>query len=90
MSGHQTNNMTIKENKKSENDVIISFMIFRTGSVLISGKCQEPVIRKVYTFIKNMLIKELPKIFIKENTNNTKNKNKNKKIRKKIIFVQKT
>jgi hypothetical protein len=90
MSGHQTNNMTIKENKKSENDVIISFMIFRTGSVLISGKCQEPVIRKVYTFIKNMLIKELPKIFIKENTNNTKNKNKNKKIRKKIIFVKKT
>jgi len=86
MSGHQTNNMTIKENKKSENDVIISFMIFRTGSVLISGKCDENIINKVYVFIKNMLLKEYSRIFIKNNHNN-KNKLKNKKIRKKIILV---
>jgi hypothetical protein len=86
MSGHQTNNMTIKENKKSENDVIISFMIFRTGSVLISGKCDEKIINKVYVFIKNILLKEYSKIFIKNNDNN-KNKLKNKKIRKKTILV---
>jgi len=86
MSGHQTNNMTIKENKKSENDVIISFMIFRTGSVLISGKCDEKTINKVYVFIKNILLKEYSKIFIKNNDNN-KNKLKNKKIRKKTILV---
>jgi hypothetical protein len=88
MSGHQTNNMTIKENKKSENDVIISFMIFRTGSVLISGKCNEIVINKVYNFIKNMLLQEHSKIFIKNNKN-IKNKIKNKKLRKRTIYVKK-
>lgn len=87
MSGHQINNMTIKENKKSNDDVIISFMIFRTGSVLISGKCDENIIYKVYNFIKDMLFKEYSKIFIKIN-HNIKDKNKNKKIRKKTIFVK--
>ena len=33
----------------------ISFMIFRTGSVLIVGKCEEPVLYKIYDFIKQLL-----------------------------------
>lgn len=32
----------------------ISFMVFRTGSVLIVGKCCEDTIMRVYTFIKEM------------------------------------
>ena len=32
----------------------ISFMIFRTGSVLIVGKCSEEIIMEVYEFIKNI------------------------------------
>lgn len=41
------------------NEIIkISFMIFRTGSVLIVGKCQEPIIEHVYNFVKQLLITE--------------------------------
>ena len=36
----------------------ISFMIFRTGSVLIVGKCDEPSLLKVYDRIKKILIDE--------------------------------
>tara|TARA_B100001027_G_C16237783_1_gene317842 strand:+ start:171 stop:1256 length:1086 start_codon:yes stop_codon:yes gene_type:complete len=36
----------------------ISFMIFRTGSVLIVGNCDEDILGKVYLFIKNILEKE--------------------------------
>ena len=32
----------------------ISFMIFRTGSVLIVGKCTEDIIMMVYAFIKTV------------------------------------
>jgi hypothetical protein len=38
------------------NDYIeISFMIFRTGSVLIVGKCEDYVLHDIYVFIKEML-----------------------------------
>ena len=40
------------------NNVEISYMIFRTGSVLIVGKCSEPDIRMIYEFVKNILITE--------------------------------
>lgn len=36
----------------------ISFMIFRTGSVLIVGHCDENVLIIIYDFIKNILLKE--------------------------------
>ena len=36
----------------------ISFMIFRTGSVLIVGKCTEPILYVIYDFIKNILESE--------------------------------
>lgn len=40
----------------------ISFMIFRTGSVLIVGKCNEDVLYEIYEFIKTMLETEYMKI----------------------------
>jgi len=36
----------------------ISFMIFRTGSVLIVGKCTEPILHEIYEFLKIILEKE--------------------------------
>jgi TATA-box binding protein (TBP) (component of TFIID and TFIIIB) len=47
------------KHKKSRNDTKahyeISFMIFRTGSVLIVGKCNEDVLHEIYEFIRTML-----------------------------------
>ena len=63
----------------------LSFMIFRTGSVLIVGHCTEPILQKIYLFIKNILIVEYPQIYIKNN--NQKKKKKKKKKRKKIIIM---
>ena len=40
---------------KNDKYIKISFMIFRTGSVLIVGKCNENMINCVYKFIKNIL-----------------------------------
>jgi hypothetical protein len=63
-------------------------MIFRTGSVLIVGKCDsESIIEEIYTFIKNILMEEYTNIYaisydkdIKENENNKKKKIKKRKI----------
>ena len=43
----------------------ISFMIFRTGSVLIVGKCDEDVLYKIHKIIKELLITEYNNIYIK-------------------------
>lgn len=40
----------------------ISFMIFRTGSVLIVGHCNEDVLQIIYSFIKNILKEEYNEI----------------------------
>ena len=61
-------------------------MIFRTGSILIVGHCDVPVLKIIYDFIKNILIKEYENIHINYKTENTK-KNKEKKIKKKNILV---
>ena len=41
----------------------ISFMIFRTGSVLIVGKCEDYVLHDIYGFIKEMLRIEFLNIY---------------------------
>jgi TATA-box binding protein (TBP) (component of TFIID and TFIIIB) len=65
---------------KNNNDFnTISFMIFRTGSILIVGKCEENVLHHIYNFIKNMLEKEYHKI----KTSETIIENKDKKTIKK-------
>ena len=67
----------------------VSFMIFRTGSVLIVGKCNEPIITFVYEFVKNILITECRNIRqfqhmspLTRDTTNTKKR----KLRKKLII----
>ena len=36
----------------------ISFMVFRTGSVLIVGKCSECILMQIYDFLKGLLVAE--------------------------------
>jgi hypothetical protein len=65
---------------------IISFMIFRTGSVLIVGHCDEFILNIIYMFLKDILIKEFNNIkvnVIKE----IKKKKKKKKKRKRQIII---
>ena len=62
----------------------ISFMIFRTGSVLIVGNCDSYVLNIIYKYLKQLLFDEYPEIYIKHN--NTKKKQSVKKIKKKTIL----
>lgn len=64
----------------------ISFMIFRTGSILIVGHCNEDVLYKIYDFIKNIL--QLHFHEVNEGLINTQcKKMKTKKKQKKTIIV---
>jgi hypothetical protein len=68
------------------NDAIeISFMIFRTGSVLIVGRCDEYVLHSIYNFLKKLLETEYPEIGNKLNI--IEPKKNNVKLRRKIINV---
>ena len=58
----------------------ISFMLFRTGSCLIVGNCNETTLRFVYNFIVNMLFTEYNSIRIK---------NKDKFVKKETMKVRK-
>ena len=52
-----------EENKHLYNNIKeVSFMIFRTGSVLIVGRCDENVLMIIYEFLKNILITEYTNI----------------------------
>jgi TATA-box binding protein (TBP) (component of TFIID and TFIIIB) len=71
----------------------VSFMIFRTGSVLIVGKCDENVLILIYEFLKSILLNEYRNI-CQKNTNNDKitdgnqiKLDKKKKIRRKNILI---
>ena len=90
----QTGCQISEENKKIHTNISqVSFMIFRTGSVLIVGKCDENVLLNIYEFLKNILTNEKNKICqINTNTSEKDNssllaKEKKKKIRRKIITV---
>jgi hypothetical protein len=87
--GIQCGSQISEENKLIYTNVKeVSFMIFRTGSVLIVGKCDENVLMLIYEFLKNILHNEYKNISQK-NVENTSNllKDKKKKIRKKNITV---
>lgn len=64
----------------------MSFMIFRTGSVLIVGKCSDEVLYKIYDYIKNILEVEYNNISVK-NIEIADTSNKKKKIRKRFINI---
>jgi hypothetical protein len=77
-----------KDNKKYNKIVEVSFMIFRTGSILIVGMCNEDVLFAIYEFLKVLLCTEFPKINQKLITAENKiSKDKKKKIRRKVIQI---
>ena len=63
----------------------ISFMIFRTGSVLIVGRCDENVLHSIYGFLKKLLEVEYPEIG--NQLNIIQPKKQNVKLRRKVINV---
>jgi len=63
----------------------ISFMIFRTGSVLIVGRCDENVLFCIYDFLKKLLEDEYP--IVGNEINIIEPKKHNIKLRKKTINV---
>ncbi len=76
-----------KKEKKLRKCLIISFMIFRTGSVLIVGHANEDILQVIYEFLKQILIDEYDIIYQKSDMiDDTKNK-KELKPRKKTIRV---
>jgi hypothetical protein len=92
----QSGSQISEENKHLYKNISeVSFMIFRTGSVLIVGKCDEAVLVEIYEFLKIILNNEYKQICQKNIKLNgetdipfqMKNKEINKKIRKKNIFI---
>jgi hypothetical protein len=70
----------------------VSFMIFRTGSVLIVGRCDENVLMIIYDFLKIILNNEYKnicqKIIKMDDDGGTIVKDKKKKIRRKNITIE--
>jgi hypothetical protein len=88
--GVQTGKQITTENKeKFPNIVEVSFMIFRTGSVLIVGMCDDDVLFEIYNFLKLLLVSEFENVCqgILDSSTLANVKDKKKKIRKKIITV---
>ena len=73
--------------KASKNCLEVSFMIFRTGSVLIVGNCDKKVLNIIYDFVVNILHAEYDHISI-GNVINKEVKKKKKKYRKKSILIK--
>ena len=75
-------------NNKYKNKKEVSFMIFRTGSVLIVGMCDENVLQYIYNYLKNILTSEFKYICQKIiSPLELQQKNKKKKIRRKTIQI---
>jgi hypothetical protein len=70
----------------------VSFMIFRTGSVLIVGKCDENVLILIYDFLKIILNNEYKNICQKYSVGDDISmftvKDKNKKPRRKNVVIE--
>ena len=75
-----------EDKSKYTNIVAVSFMIFRTGSILIVGMCDDSVLYVIYEFLKVLLVNEYSKIN-QVNVHNMVLKDKKRKIRKKSIVV---
>ena len=87
----QTGSQISKEDSEAYTNIVkVSFMIFRTGSVLIVGKCNEETLINIYEFVKNLLISEYSVINQQTAQISVKEKElaalqKKRKIKKKII-----
>jgi TATA-box binding protein (TBP) (component of TFIID and TFIIIB) len=86
--GIQSGSQISEENRHLYKNIKeVSFMIFRTGSVLIVGRCDEDVLRIIYEFLKNILLTEYKNINQKNIKVDEYVKDKKKKVRRKNIYV---
>lgn len=68
----------------------ISFMVFRTGSVLMVGKCSEEILNNIYTYIRGILEREYHQVGIDdfgESLVKQQDKLREKKHKKKYIYI---
>jgi hypothetical protein len=88
--GIQTGSQIMEENKHLYKNISeVSFMIFRTGSVLIVGRCDEHVLMTIYEFLKVVLKDEYKHICHKHmKPVEDANKDKKKKMRRKNILIE--
>ena len=77
---------SVVANNSTNTKNYISFMIFRTGSVLIVGKCNEIILNNTYKFIVKILENEYKQI-IDQNINITPKSTIIKKKKRRIIVV---
>lgn len=70
---------------KSEIDNVTWFMVFRTGSILIVGKCNLQVLNNIYTYLTGLMMVEYNNI-VDLNCSHVKKLLKNKRFRKKILI----
>jgi len=63
----------------------ISFMIFRTGSCLIVGNCDEDILEFVYQYIKTLLYDQYERICVWNEV--ATEKTKKTKVRKRVVYV---
>lgn len=85
--------MSNKDKKKGKNGIkAVSFMIFRTGSILIVGMCEEYVLYSIYEFLKELLVNEYQQIhqIVSKDGDGLVSKDKKKKIRRKNIIITTT
>ena len=72
----------------------ISFMIFRTGSILIVGNCEEEQLREIYDILKTVFYNEYASIFSEETpiddnkSTYTSSTTFSRKYRSKILYVK--
>lgn len=97
LSADNVKNMKDKKEKAKANalaniNVIeVSFMIFRTGSVLIVGMCEENVLNDIYAFLTRLLKTEFEHIcqsLIEDSQAFLKDKKK--KVRRKVVMIMTT
>tara|TARA_Y100000385_G_scaffold166154_1_gene172196 strand:+ start:200 stop:1267 length:1068 start_codon:yes stop_codon:yes gene_type:complete len=85
-----SNTLNIDTKIKTDRNIQkISYMIFRTGSILIVGKCGEDVLKIVYEYIKNILFNEYHEIMTRIIDKSVEKQEKQiTKTRKKIIYIK--
>jgi TATA-box binding protein (TBP) (component of TFIID and TFIIIB) len=77
---------TKKKNCKTKNNCVeCSFMIFRTGSVLIVGHCNEEVLNVIYLYLKKLFQDEIHNIYHGKIVPKKIGNNKHKIIKRTII-----
>jgi hypothetical protein len=82
-----------KDKDKYKNVIKIHCSIFRTGSVLILGTCDEIILQEVYEFVTNLLKTEFKYIcsnLIDDSNRPKSNKDKKRKSQKKFVVIEDT